>query len=233
MRSVFVAVLLLAAPAARADPPEAVETALREGNRLFRAGRLEAAMEAYRAGWEADGESPVLAYNLGTTAHHLGRLPEAVLWYRRAERLSGGRPDRWLAENLERARRSLDASRLPPPAPWRWLMPPTTLLLSIAALAAWLCLGLVVMRPRLGGRAARVAVVAGLLAAVALAATVASRLLAPEPAVLIAECVGTEDRLPMGSEVWVRRREEGDYRVYRPHREPLVCPPESIILLTP
>ena len=75
---------------------------LREGNRLFREGRLEEAREAYAAGYLPDQPHPVLAYNLATTAHRLGQLPEAILWYRRSAAVNPGDP--WLQENLAGAR---------------------------------------------------------------------------------------------------------------------------------
>src|SRR5262245_59538298 len=97
MRAVPLLLLLLgmAAP----HPPSDAAAALREGNRRFHAGDLEEAMEAYAAGY--DGADPLLAYNLGTTAHHLDRLPEALLWYRRAIASdSGGAGNPWLRDNL-------------------------------------------------------------------------------------------------------------------------------------
>ena len=101
-------------------------TALGEGNRLFRSGRLAEAMTAYAAGWPpggtdggATGARAVLAYNLGTTAHRLGRYPEAVLWYRRAA--AARLDDPWLRDNLELARARTGGEVLPPPGVLGWL----------------------------------------------------------------------------------------------------------------
>ena len=82
--------------------------ALNEGNRRFRDGQIEAAVEAYLRGYSPAAPHPTLLYNLGTALHHLDRLPEAILWYRRAAESD----DLWLKDNLLLARRSL-GSQIP------------------------------------------------------------------------------------------------------------------------
>ncbi len=47
------------------------------GNRLFRDGRYEEAVQAYRAALEDGTDTPVLHYNLGTALLRLGRYDEA------------------------------------------------------------------------------------------------------------------------------------------------------------
>jgi hypothetical protein len=200
-------------------PPEAsVGAALRAGNRLFRRGDLDGAVQAYRRTdpEEAAGD-PVLAYNLATALHRLGRLPEAVLWYRRAAERLGTDP--WLTDNLERARASLAAPRLAPPpllAPvllHPWLLP------GAAAAAAWAALLLQVAQ---GGRRTssgrpgrpdvwRKGVSGGAVALLTLGALLwighlAVPYLGPRPAVLLSPC---GEALPAGSEVWARPRGGG------------------------
>lgn len=123
---VLVAVLLLSLPglATPADP----QAALAEGNRRFAKDEIAAALEAYIRGYagrsagRSAGGSPAvdgalahaLAYNAGTCAMQLGRLPEALLWYRRAEAIAPGDP--WLRDNLALARRALGDSPEEEPA---------------------------------------------------------------------------------------------------------------------
>lgn len=219
-----------------ADPRRALE----DGNRHFRAGRLEQALEAYRSGWRADHRDPVLAYNLGTTAHHLGRLPEAVLWYRRAQGASAR--DRWLADNLARARQALDAPRLPPPGPWSRWATHRSLVLAVGALCAWAALTWWTVRrwitggspgvslERLGRRGAdRGADLLAVLGALLLAFGLVVSLGAARPAVLLEAC----GDLPAGSEVWVRPGEDGGYRIPRPDRGSLECPGDAVAPLRP
>lgn len=179
-----------------ADPTDP-DVALREGNRLFEEGELEEAMTVYAAGYgRGDSEAdPLLAYNLGTTAHHLGRLPEALLWYRRAE--AAAHDDPWLQENLDLLRRSLGAPDGPAPL-WaagaqagRWL--------SVAGvILAWVALALFALRRR-----------RGLLAPLAIlsCATFATGVLldrnGPRAGVLLETCPEGKDGLPAGTEVVV------------------------------
>lgn len=205
---------LVAAPTA--------ETALREGNRLFRAGRLEEALAAYAGGWDPRSPQPVLAYNLGTTAHHLGRLPEAVLWYRRAAPGLGG--DRWLVENLARARRDLGTGAPAPPglparlaAWWSWL-------LAAGAASAWVWLALLLLGRGAEDRLWSPADLPGLVAGLLLLSALVTPFLAPRPAVLLEPCGGGEAALPAGAEVWGRPAEGGAFRIELPGTE-ILCPP--------
>lgn len=234
-RLVLLALLLLA-PAARAAPPGGEvtdpETALIEGNRRFREGDLEGAMRAYAAGY-GDGADPVLAYNLGVTAHRLGRLPEAVLWYRRAEAALGtpANDDLWLRDNLELARSSLGAPERERPAWARWVERRQSLLL-LGIVLAW-SLPLLATRPeRERWLSALIALVA-VLAFLAFTAGVFLGRLGPRAAVLLADCpaAGPGRPLPAGTEVWVSREGER-WRVAGEAGGP-VCPPESIALVEP
>lgn len=203
-------------------PARASEDALREGNRRFRQGNLEAAFEAYQAGY--GGDDPVLAYNLGTTAHHLGRLPEAVLWYRRAAEDGGGDVDRWLAQNLQNARRALDARRLPPPAPWSFLEAYRYPVAWIAVGLAWIAVGLLLAARRRGSRGpVHLADGAGGLALLLFLLAALSGTLAPTPAVLLEPCGSGEDRLVAGSEVWGRAAPDGSFRIVRFDGSELAC----------
>jgi len=161
MRARTILRLLLAAAATAAlagfaEEPAATDplAALNEGNRLYRNGQLEAAVEAYRAGYSPAAPNLTLAYNLGTALHHLGRLPEAILWYRRA----GDSADPWLAENLALAHRTLGTRALPPGGLTGVLAPRADVLRWLAVLGAWGAAVAVVARRKLTLWAAAAAV---------------------------------------------------------------------------
>jgi hypothetical protein len=189
---------------------------LREGNRMFRAGELEGAMEKYAAGWRVTGD-PVLAYNLGTTAQRLGRLPEAVLWYRRAEGGLGGDP--WLRDNLAAARGALGMG-VPAPGPLALLAEWREVMRWMGVGLAWVAVPLAWGR----GRVARWGVVGvGLLAVALFAGGTLLGVRGPFPAVLLERCGKS---LAAGSEVWVVPS-VGGYRVLG-GPEGLVCPAGAV-----
>lgn len=205
-----------------ADPIDPV-AALSEGNRLFRDGRIEEAVSAYRQGYDAEAPHPTLVYNLGTALHHLDRLPEAILWYRRA----GDSPDPWLEENLWLARRTLGSQSLPSGSVADLIATKGHGLRLLAALLAWVGLGLMVFARDLRRPAAGLT----LLAALVLYSTalVADRL-APNAAVLVEDCSTAAGELPAGTEVWVERRADGDWRI-NAHSEHAVCPADSVAVI--
>jgi tetratricopeptide (TPR) repeat protein len=210
-----------------APPTLAASNALEEGNRLFRQGQLVAAMEAYAAGYSPRHPDPVLAYNLGTTAHHLGRLPEAVLWYRRAARLAGG--DRWLKDNLELARQSLGNKPLWPPGPPGWFVRHRLALQVGGVLLAWAALGALLIRFPSDWRWGLALALASVAAAV-----FASGYLglpgSPRAAVLLQACEAGSDPLPAGSEVWVGPDDSGWRISGKPDG---ICPEETVALVEP
>lgn len=189
------------------DGEAVTREALLRGNRLVRRGELEAAVDAYRAAWPAAGPgAATLAYNLGTTYHRLGRLPEALLWYRRSQHRAPA--DRWVVENLELARTELAATRLGPASFTAHLAARPAWTATAAVLLAWLAFALLLARPRLARRLPAPLADHGWAAAAGLALLVwsAGATLAawgPRPAVLVDACVGEAGRLEPGSEVWV------------------------------
>lgn len=198
MRAALLLPLLLglAAPA----PPENT-AALREGNRRFHAGDLEGALEMYAAGYD-DTADPLLAYNLGTAAHHLERLPEALLWYRRAEAARAGDP--WLRENLTLVRGQLrDAgARGEAESGWAFWMDRRRQLLGIGALLAWAALPAVLLPRSSRARRAALAAVA-LVASLPFAAGLLLGRFGPRAAVLLRDCSGPDGKLLAGSEIRV------------------------------
>ena len=188
--------------------PAAVADALTRGNRLVRGGELEAALDAYAAGWHGGGSGPgaaTLAYNLGTTHQRLGRLPEAVLWYRRATAAAPPPADPWIDENLELARAELAAARFPPPGLAGLLAAHPLLTMATAVGLAWLALALFLARRRLSRSLPETAAEWAWTAPAALAFAAWATVFAlaawgPHPAVLLAPC-GPE--LAAGSELWV------------------------------
>lgn len=247
----FLALLGLLAPAllsatlAGRDGLTPAETALAAGNRLVRDGRLEEALNVYISGYEGTGSpDPVLAYNLGTVAHHLDRLPEALLWYRRAEIGVRGadpalRAD--LSDNLELAHRSLESLGVQPgepPAAWRLWIENRQHLPLLGIVLSWCALPLLALRPGIRGK---VLVPLAVLSGLAAAAGTEPRLLlnaGPRPAVLLQPCPTTDTGLPAGSEVWVTPDGPGSWRVVRHDirrdagRE-LRCPGEAVGLVLP
>ncbi|HVT60762.1 MAG TPA: tetratricopeptide repeat protein [Thermoanaerobaculia bacterium] len=244
--------LLAATPA----PPADAAAALTSGNRLFRAGDLEEALRVYAAGFrlERGGHlEGLLAYNLGTTAHQLGRLPEAVLWYRRAA-LALGDGDPWLRDNLTLARQAVGAQE-PAAEPGLWVRQRRRLRVA-GALLAWAALPMLLLPARLR---LWLALPVALLAAAAFAAGTALIDRGPRPAVLLAACPAapppppatalvtapaTVPRaparetaaeplllpLPPGSEVWVTPAGAGGWHLLG---EPASqrCPPAAIGLV--
>ncbi|HKI02819.1 MAG TPA: hypothetical protein VKK31_12655 [Thermoanaerobaculia bacterium] len=221
-------ILFLALAGAAADPETAMapETALAEGNRFFEKDEIEAALEAYAAGYAGDGLAGVLAYNAGTCALRLGRLPDALLWYRRAEMAMPGDP--WLRDNLAMTRRALGD---PPegagrwPAGRRWLAPAGVAL-------AWTALALLILRrPGAGGGRGLLPLVA-LLACAAFAGGMLLDRYGPRAAVLLAPCPARGAGLPAGSEVRVRPLDGGGWRIVGEEDGPR-CPAEAVGLVAP
>ena len=215
------AILTLAA--AKVEPGADAWGALREGNDLYRGGRIEAAVAAYERGYSPRSPHPTLVYNLGTALHHLGRLPEAILWYLRA----ADSRDPWLEENLWLARRSLGTQALEPGGPLGWLAQNGDGLrwAAIAAAWGWLLLTVALPRPPIWG------LVAGALLAAALYAAAAGvERWGPRPAVDLADCVSAAGELPAGTEVWVRPQADGRFRV---SGSGAVCDRETVALVFP
>ena len=232
-RAAPLAVLLLSVLGLTPSP--APEAALAEGNLLFEKGEVEAAFEVYSRGWMGGGPrkdgalAGILAYDAGTCALRLGRLPEALLWYRRAEAAIPGDP--WLRDNLALTRHALGETPEPPEdglLPGSW--PRGRLWLPwIGVALAWTSLLVILLRPRFFSRMAggRVALLA-LLAGAALASGPLLDRFGPRAAVLLASCGG----LPAGSEVRVRALDGGAWRLVGEKSSPR-CPPESVGLVRP
>lgn len=223
MKATFLLPLLLALSAPAPSPDAAA--ALREGNRRFHAGDLEEAMAAYASGY--DGSDPLLAYNAGSAAHHLDRLPEALLWYRRAAAAEADDP--WLRENLELVRGQLrDAGAVDGTGTlWSFWMDHQRQLVWTGLLLAWMILPAALL-PR-SPRARRAAVAAVALAAgLPFAAGLWLDRSGPRAAVLLRDCAGPAGKLPAGSEIRVFPAEGRGWRV--PGQE-LVCPEGAVGLV--
>jgi tetratricopeptide (TPR) repeat protein len=212
---------------------EAVRDALARGNRLVRRGELEAALDAYAAGWNFGGDSAAtLAYNLGTTHHRLGHLPEALLWYRRAIAVAALPLDPWLSENLDLARTELAAARFPPAGLGGGVAAHPGLATGVAVALAWLALALYLARRRwrhtLPEAVAEWAwAVPAALALTTWATVAALATWGPRPAVLLAPCA---PELVAGSELWVRAAGAAGWRVAGA-ADGTVCPPAAVGLV--
>lgn len=216
--------LALLAPAAIAQPPTDAASALREGNRLFRDGRIAEAIDAYTTGYAPAMSNPTLCYNLGTALHHTGRLPEAILWYRRAAEAQ----DPWLTENLLLARRSLGSRILPATGPSAWLGRHGPNLQIAATVLAWAALFAVAAIPRCPIWA--FVGVAGLALAL-FGITAAGERWGPRPAVMLEDCSTPAGDLPAGTEVWVRSAPDGAWRISGV--EGASCPAPAAALVFP
>lgn len=218
--------LLLPGSALRSQEPTPLEPqdALRLGNRAYRDGRLEQALELYTAGYRPGRR--LLAYNAGTTAHHLDRLPLALLWYRRAARESDD--DAWLRANRELVREQLAAPRHPPPGSWATLLPAAPWLTWLGVACAWL--GLLIAWRRWGSsRIARLPEIVLALAGLLLAAGWMLPRRAPRPLVLTAPCDDAKGSLPAGAETWGRPAADDStaYELTTPDG-PLRCPASGV-----
>jgi len=230
MRVLFFLMLAFVGWTGAALPVDALdpETALAEGNRRFARDEIETALAAYARGYAGDGSRAdgLLAYNAGTCALRLGRLPEALLWYRRAE--TADPEDPWLQDNLAMTRRALGD---PPeaalsaggwPAYRRWL--------AWAGVAlAWMALALLVLDRRLPRG---LLPLLALLGCAAFAAGMLPGRFGPRAAVLLWACPARDGRLPAGSEVWVRPAEDGGWRIVGAGAGPR-CPPEAVGVVAP
>lgn len=214
---------LLLAFASEEVAPVDVQRALTDGNRLFRNGQLEEAVEAYRAGYAAADPHPTLAYNLGTTYHQLNRLPEAILWYRRA-----GEGDPWRQENLWLARRTLGSQVMEPSGALGRLFPLAEGLRFVAIALSWLILIALIASSKMP-RWLIVAV--GVLAFALFAIALVAERWSPRPAVLLEDCFSEDGELPAGTEVWVRPRPDGDWTVSG--TDGVVCSAGSAELIFP
>jgi len=223
-RWLLVVLCLLAATPLAAQSEQIV--ALREGNRLFREGRVEEAYDTYLEGFDAAAPHPVLSYNLGAAAHRLNRLPEAILWYRRAALVNPGDP--WLQENLESARATLGLQPYPAPGLASAVSRHARTLYYLAALIAWVGAALWMARSRSRLRPTLT------LLAVALtvygAAVLAGRW-TPIAAIVTEECTGRSGDLPAGSEVWIARNTGGRVEIAAGGLQ-ITCPSEAVSPVT-
>jgi tetratricopeptide (TPR) repeat protein len=199
--------------------------ALNRGNQLFRAGQIAAAVDVYLAGYRSETPNSTLAYNLGTALHRLDRLPEAILWYRRAGRSN----DPWLEDNLWLARRTLGSQRLPAGNLLGRLAPHGNLLRLVGIGLAWLCLPLLVLGRRFPPWATGVAV---LLAVIFYAGGEFTQRFGPHQGVFLSDCRAGESEIPAGSEAWVRQQDDGLWRIAA-NPQAITCPAQSIELIDP
>jgi len=220
----YMLALVVASVAATAQDTVDPIRALNEGNRLFRDGRVEAAVEAYRAGYDPASVHPTLVYNLGTALHHLDRLPEAILWYRRAD--AGADP--WLEENLWLARRSLGSQTLPRAGFLGALSGQSAWLHGIAIALAWVALGLLVT----GGQLRWAALAAFVLALGLYAAVFVGERWGAHPAVLLADCDTAAGELPAGTEAWVRQGSADAWQIVARSAQ-ASCPRDAVGLVFP
>lgn len=207
--------------------PAATAQALVHADRLVAAGRLEEALEAYSAAYAGEeGSDVVAAYNAGTVALQLGRLPEAVLWLRRAE-AGAAEPDPWAAENLAAARRLLGLSEreTTPPGPWAW-----GLVLHVGSWLVWSGVGLAWTALGLGLATRNLRISLAVLAAAALlfGAGLAWSRWGPREAVLLEACPGLP--MPPGRQVWALPG-AGPVRVWGPGTSAL-CPADALGLVS-
>ncbi|MDA3872743.1 MAG: tetratricopeptide repeat protein [Kiritimatiellae bacterium] len=108
MKALCILLLLVWGPI-RAEGP------FEQARALYDTGEFEQALAVYRS---IPGHSAALDYNIGNTLMRLGRQPEAIAHYRRAQWLRPGDPD--IQANLERAVTQTGAIVPPLPLYRRW-----------------------------------------------------------------------------------------------------------------
>ncbi len=211
-------------PAAFGQPIVDSQAALNEGNRLFREGQVEAAVTSYIEGYSAAAPHPTLLYNLGTALHHLDRLPEAILWYRRAATSD----DPWLEENLWLARRSLGSQILPAAGIIGWLSRHDQAIALFAIGLSWIVFFLLITNSRFP----RWLLIAGAALAMTLyGLAMFSERWGPQPAIVLEDCLTAAGDLPAGTEAWVRRTTGDRWSISGVNGA--VCPPEAVELVFP
>jgi tetratricopeptide (TPR) repeat protein len=218
----FLLSLLFGAGGAPGAPPAA---ALAEGNRLFAQDRIEPALSAYAGGWTGSGspEDGALAYNAGNCALRLGRLPEALLWYRRAAAATPGDP--WVRDNLGLARQALGGPPEGDLGGWRSWLAGGRRLAGAGVALAWAAFALLALarRPH-----RKLLAALALLSCGAFAAGMALDRRGPRAAVLLAACPGGP---AAGAEVWVSPGDGEGFRILG-HAGPL-CPKGAVGLIAP
>src|SRR5438445_11782944 len=86
---------------APSTPPRTAPEMMAEANQHFEKGESEEALEIYLGLVRQGFVGAALYYNLGNVYYRRGERGQAVLWYKRAERLSPRDPD--IVFNLELA----------------------------------------------------------------------------------------------------------------------------------
>ena len=197
-------------------------SALQEGNRLFEAGDLAGAVSTYRLGYDPQKPNLTLTYNLATALHHSERLPEAILWYRRAMS-----DDPWVEENLWLARKSLGSQTLPLTGFHSWLVSYGPKLADGLVIWIWLALLSAVLLP---GARFKPAVAAAAVGTLLYLALVGAATRVPEAVVLLEDCETGSAELPAGTEAWALKTREG-WQIASV--ENAVCPESSLGLVHP
>ncbi len=200
------------------------QAALNEGNRLFREGQIEAAVMTYIEGYSAAAPHPTLLYNLGTALHHLDRLPEAILWYRRA----APSDDPWLEDNLWLARRSLGSQILTTTGTSGWLSRHDHILAVCAIGLSWFVFLLLISRPQ---TPRWLLIATATFAVILYGAAMASEQWGPQPAVVLNDCTTPAGDLPAGTEAWVRRTTDDRWIISGV--DGAICPSEAVELVFP
>ena len=141
------------------------EALFEQANQAYERGQFTNAIAGYEQLLDAGQQSPALHFNLGNAFFRSGRIGQAILHYRIAERLAPRDPD--VQANLRFARGTLGTP--PPSTPvWRRVLPRLSLVQWTLLTAAlwWLFLGLLTARVFLPGRG--VALRRGLMATLGL-----------------------------------------------------------------
>jgi len=99
--------LALPAAGAQAEPPAEIRARLATAHAAYAEGDYEAAWEQYRAVAAAGYRAASLDYNLGCTAHRLGREGWAVAYFEQARRRAPRDPD--IRHNLAYVRAAIGA----------------------------------------------------------------------------------------------------------------------------
>ena len=91
-------------------PPAAAKEKIDQGVKWAKEGRLDRACEVWQEAYSLHSQGYAIYYDLGLCAEMVGKLPEALEYYEKADRLTG-KPVKEINEALGRIRQTMAEQR--------------------------------------------------------------------------------------------------------------------------